>query len=151
MDRRVTRDRSQTFEYLMRAWLIAAVLVAATGCGAYQFPGAGSSPSPAAGTVSGRVLAVPCAPVEQLSSPCAGRPVPKLELDYVAGGSVVGSAITDSSGYYSVTVKPGSYQVKLKTYMRVLSGPLTVSVASGANVVANYVLDSGIRMPVPQQ
>jgi hypothetical protein len=150
-DRRVTPHRPQTFEYLMRAWLIAAVLVAASGCGAYQFPGAGSSPSPATGSVSGRVLAVPCAPVEQLGSPCAGRPVPKLELDYVAGGSVVASALTDSGGYYSITLEPGSYQVKLKTYMRVISGPLTLAISSRSSVVANYVVDSGIRLPAPQQ
>ena len=135
----------------MRALLVAALLVVAAGCGAYQFPGGGSTPSPAAATVSGRVLAVPCAPVEKLGSPCPGRPVPKVEIDYVSGGSVTGSAVTDSNGYYSVKLPAGSYQVKLKTYMRVISGPLTLALASGSSMVANYILDSGIRAPVPQE
>lgn len=135
---------------LMRALFVAGVLAVTTACGAYQFPGAGQTPSPAQGSVSGRVVAVPCAPVERADSPCAGRPVPKVEIDYVAGGSVAAAAVTDSNGYYSVALAPGSYQVKLKTYMRVLSGPLTLSVASGSNVTANYVVDSGIRAPAPQ-
>ncbi|HET9781935.1 MAG TPA: hypothetical protein VFR33_09160 [Candidatus Dormibacteraeota bacterium] len=135
----------------MRALLIAALLSVTAACGAYQFPGGGSTPSPANGSVSGRVLSVPCAPVEQLGSPCTGRPVPKLEIDYISGGSVAASAVTDASGSYSVALAPGSYQVKLKTYMRVLSGPLTLSISPGSNVVANYLVDSGIRAPVPQQ
>jgi hypothetical protein len=38
----------------------------------------------------------------------------------------------------------------MKTYMRVISGPPAVTVAAGSTVVANYVLDSGIRVPAPQ-
>lgn len=135
----------------MRALLVAGLLAATAACGAYQFPGGGSSPSPATGSVSGRVLAAPCAPVERLGSPCPGRPVPKLELDYVSAGSLIASALTDSNGDYSVRLAPGSYQVRLKTYMRVISGPLTLAVSGGSSVVANYLLDSGIRAPVPQQ
>jgi hypothetical protein len=39
----------------------------------------------------------------------------------------------------------------MKTYMRVISGPLNLTVAPGSGTVANYVLDSGIRAPAPQQ
>ena len=133
--------------------VLVALLVAAASCGAYQFPGGNPSPSPTPerGVVSGRVLAVPCAPVEQAGTTCAGRPVPKLELDYVKDGEVAASAVTDSGGAYLVSLAPGTYQVKLKTYMRVISGPLTVEVAPQSSVVANYILDSGIRVPVPQQ
>jgi hypothetical protein len=127
-----------------------AVLLATAACGAYQYPGGNPSPSPETGTVSGRVLAVPCAPVEQAGTTCAGRPVPKLELDYIKDGAVAGSTVTDSGGSYLVSLPPGTYQVKLKTYMRVISGPLTIAIAPGSSLVANYLLDSGIRAPLPQ-
>ena len=150
-DRRVTRHRAQTFGQVMRALLVVGLLAVTAACGAYQFPGGGSSPSPTGGTVSGRVLAVPCSPVEQPGNSCAGRPVAKLELDYTSGGSVTASVVTNSAGYYSIDLEPGSYQVNLKTYLRLISGPLTVSVSNGSSLVANYLLDSGIRVPVPQQ
>ena len=80
-----------------------------------------------------------------------GRPVPKLELDYTRDGAVATRTVTDSGGSYLVSLAPGTYQVSLKTYMRVISGPLTIAVAPGSSQVANYLLDSGIRAPVPQQ
>jgi hypothetical protein len=135
----------------MRALVVLALLVATAACGAYQFPGANPSPSPAGGTVSGRVLAVPCAPVEQQGSTCVGRAVPKLELDYFTDGVVAATTVTDSGGRYRMSLAPGTYEVKLKTYMRVISGPLRLTVGPGSNLVADYLLDSGIRAPVPQQ
>ena len=135
----------------MRIWLLAALLLVTAGCGAYAFPGESPSPAPTTGTVSGRVIAVPCAPVEQQGNACAGRPVPNLELDYVSGQSSVIKAVTDSSGNYSVQLAPGRYAVKMRTYMRVLSGPLDLTIGAGSSTTANYVLDSGIRAPVPQQ
>src|SRR5579864_3875627 len=138
---------------VMRVLVLVALLVAAASCGAYQFPGGNSSPSPTPerGVVSGRVLAVPCAPVEEAGTTCAGRPVPKLELDYIRDGAVAAGAVTDSSGSYLVSLAPGTYQVRMKTYQRVISGPPTISVASRSSQVANYLLDSGIRVPAPQQ
>jgi len=130
----------------MRNALVGVAILLTVGCGAYQFPG--ESPAPAAGTVSGRVLAVPCAPVEKADSQCAGRLVPNLELDYSNGANITEKAVTDANGSYSIALKPGSYAVKLKTYMRVISGPLKIEVAAGSRTVANYVLDSGIRVPV---
>jgi hypothetical protein len=135
----------------MKNWLLAAVILLASGCGAYQFPGEAPSPTPSTGTVSGRVIAVPCAPVEQPGQACAGRPVPQLELDYVVGTSIEARAVTDSAGHYALGLRPGAYNVRMKTYMRVISGPLNLAVAPGSSIVANYVLDTGIRFPVPQQ
>jgi len=133
----------------MRSVLLAGLVMLTCACGAYQFGPA--SPSPSTGTVAGRVIAVPCAPVEQQGNACAGRPVPGLELDYLTGASLAGQTVTDSHGNYSIELKPGTYEVRMKTYMRVISGPLKLAIAPGSNTVANYVLDSGIRMPVPQQ
>ena len=134
---------------MKRLWVVA-VVVAVTGCGAYQFPGGSSSPD-TSGTVQGTVLSVPCAPVEQIDSPCAGRAVGGLAISYVRDGAVAGKAVTDSAGRYSVRLPAGTYAVELDTYMRLISGPSTVTVAAGSSVRADYILDNGIRAPVPQQ
>ena len=138
----------------MRYALLGALLVVTAACGAYAFPGGGPTPTPAAGTVSGSVVSVPCAPVEQAGTTCAGRPVAKLELDFVCDQSTVEkviTAVTDSNGLYSAQLPPGSCTVKFKTYMRYISGPLNLTIQAGASIVANYVFDNGIRVPAPQQ
>ena len=135
----------------MRNALLAALVVLLAGCGAYRFPGSAVSPTPNSGVVSGRVVAVPCAPVEQLGSPCTGRPVAGTEIDYIDGTKVIGRTVTDRNGTYTIRLDPGTYTVKFSTYMRVISGPTKVSVDPGSNTTADYVLDSGIRVPLPQQ
>ncbi len=133
-------------------WLAGVIVLLLTAaCGAYSFPGANPSPSPATGTVSGRVTAVPCRPVEQPGDVCAGRPVPKLEIDYSDGNGRVGRTVTGPNGEYAIVLDTATYAVKLNTYMRVISGPLKVDVVAGTNTTANYLLDSGIRIPLPQQ
>ena len=135
---------------MMRYALLGALLMVTAACGAYAFPGGGPTPTPTTGTVSGKVVSVPCAPVEKLGSPCAGRPVAGLEIDFVCGQSgAVTKALTDSNGNYSVHLSPGTCTVKFRTYMRYISGPLKIAVSAGDNVVANYVLDNGIRGPAP--
>ena len=135
----------------MKIALLAAVVLCVSACGGYQFGGGQPSPTPALGTITGHVVAVPCAPVEQPGKTCAGRPVPNLEIDYLSGTSIEARTLTNASGSYAVALKPGTYAVRFKTYMRVISGPLTVTVAAGSSAMANYILDSGIRVPVPQQ
>lgn len=66
-------------------------------------------------------------------------------------GNVVQSTVTDQIGNYSIQLSPATYQVRFKNYMRIIKGPGSVTVTSDSNVVANYVLDSGIRFPAPQQ
>jgi hypothetical protein len=125
------------------------VLVLVTvACGAYRFPG-GASPSPGVGTVNGTVVAVPCFPVESAGvAQCTGRPVPGVEIDFTSADGT-SRAVTDSGGHYSLTLAGGAWTVHLATYMRVISGPAQVTVVPGSLVSANYVLDSGIRVPVP--
>jgi len=74
-----------------------------------------------------------------------------VEIDYVAGNSVVSRVMTNSRGAYSVDLRPGTYEVKMVTYMRVVSGPTRLTLGAGTQTVADYVLDNGIRAPVPQQ
>ena len=127
--------------------LVLAILALSVACGAYQFPG-GQTPGTA--SVSGRVVAVPCTPVEQAGTECAGRPVEGLQLTF-SNGTETHNAVTDSSGHYSIGLGAGTWEVTIKSYMRIISGPTTLTLAGGSAVTANYVVDSGIRVPVPQQ
>ena len=115
-------------------------------CAGYQFPG---GPAPGSGTVSGQVTVVPCAPVEKVGAPCQGRPAPNVALIFTSSSNGQVIAQTDSAGNYAVELKAGRWAVAIKGYMRIISGPLSVTVEAGASVVANYVLDSGIRLPTP--
>jgi hypothetical protein len=144
----VTSGEPPTFRTSMRNALLGAVLLLVTAaCGAYIFPGSSQG---GVGTVSGTVIAVPCAPVESSANPCMGRPVPGLEIDFT-NGSTTSRTVTDSKGGYSIALNAGTWKVLIPGFMRVMSGPPTVTVTSGAHVIANYVVDSGIRVPVPQQ
>jgi hypothetical protein len=131
----------------MRYALLGALLLATAACGGYEFPGQIASPAPEVGAVGGRVIAVPCGPIEPAPNSCAGRTVPGLEIDYVGAACQPCKAITDAQGNYSTELPPGDYNVKLKTYMRVISGPLKLSIAPGVTTTADYVLDTGIRAP----
>ena len=136
---------------MRNALAVAGLVLLTAACGAYHFPGNSPSPSPETAHVSGIVRSVPCAPVEQAGSTCAGRPVASLEIDYVAGNTVDSRAVTNSSGMYAVDLRTGTYEVKLVTYMRVISGPTKLTLGAGTRTVANYMLDNGIRVPVPAQ
>jgi hypothetical protein len=131
----------------MRNVILAALVLATAACGAYQFPG--TSPA-ATGTVKGTVVAFPCSPVESAGQQCAGRPVAGLEIDF-ASGSGAGKAVTDSTGHFTATLAAETWTVHLVTKMHIISGPPQVTVTSGSTVTATYIVDSGIRVPVPQQ
>jgi hypothetical protein len=132
----------------MRNVLLAALVLVTSACGAYHFPG--NTPA-GTGTVTGTVVAVPCFPVEQAGpQQCAGRPVAGLEIDFTHGDQGA-KAVTDSTGHYSLTLASETWLVHIATRMRIISGPAQVNVTPGSTVSANYVLDSGIRVPVPQQ
>jgi hypothetical protein len=143
----VTSGPAAALGVVMRNVLLAVLVLMAAACGAYQLPG--SSPA-STGTVSGTVVAVPCSPVEAAGQQCAGRPVADLEIDFTHGGAGA-KAMTDSTGHYSVTLASETWLVHVATRMRVISGPAQVNVPAGSAVSASFVLDSGIRVPVPQQ
>jgi hypothetical protein len=132
----------------MRNMLLGALVLVTAACGAYQFPSA--SPSTGTGNISGHVSAVPCGPVEPGGGACAKRLIAGVEIDY-SDGRNSGTAVTDSMGAYSIDLAAGTWKVTLKTYMRIITGPTVVTVAAGSHIVADYVLDTGIRVPVPQQ
>ena len=82
--------------------------------------------------------------------PCTRTPGPGLEVDFTTGNTTK-AAITDSTGHYSIELTPGTWQVQIKGYRDIMSGPRSVTVSAGSTVTADCVVDSGIRVPVPQQ
>jgi hypothetical protein len=124
--------------------LIVVLLLLTAACGAYRFPG---GPPPGMGTVTGMVTVMPCGPVEPAQpgiAPCKMKPAAGLEVDF-SGDGIVTSTRTDGDGRYTIQLAEGTYKVSVKNYMRVISGPPAVTVKAGQTVVADYVLDSGIR------
>ena len=140
----VTYAGRPAFRPSMRSLLIALLLLATAACGAYRFPGEAATGT---GTVSGHVVAVPCSPVAQVQPDCAGRPVAGVQIDFIGGDSTV-STRTNPNGDYSVELAAGTWKVSFKGYMRIISGPASVTVKAGSKAVANYVVDSGIRVPI---
>ena len=130
---------------VLTAALVACVALSA--CGGYHFPGGGSSGG--TGTVTGKVVAVPCAPVERADSPCPGRPVPGIVLTFTSSSKEQVTATTDPAGSYAVELQAGTWTVAFKSFMRIISGPTSITVDAGGSLVANYVVDSGIRLPQP--
>jgi hypothetical protein len=142
----------------MRNSLLVVLLVATAACGAYRFPG----PAGGSGTVSGRVIATPCGPVEPIAQKCLGGPspdcvpnspngslcgtwpMPGLELVFTNGGASL-TAKTDSGGDYSIELPSGTWTVDTTSYVRIVTGPRTLSVSAGSSIVADYVVDTGIR------
>jgi hypothetical protein len=59
--------------------------------------------------------------------------------------------VTDSTGRFTAALAAGTWTVHLVTTLHIVSGPQELTVVSGSTVTANYILDSGIRVPVPQQ
>ena len=116
----------------------AAVLIAAA-CAAPPYTG-----TQAVGTVTGRVLAWPCAPVEFAGSPCPGRPVPGVHIEFSRDGATMGETVSDGTGTYSIQLPPGTYTVLLKN-VGLVKKPYQVTVVGGQVSNQDLVFDSGIR------
>ena len=141
-----------------------ALLLVTAACGAYRFP---SQPPGGTGTVSGQVLAtfgcpvngagdtmcvqppVPqpavCAPSAPIKNGCGPTPVAGFELTFTNGATTT-IATTDSTGSYSIELATGTWTVSTNNKMRIVSGPTTLTITAGASIVANYVVESMIRV-----
>src|SRR3989442_14365095 len=102
----------------MKAFLLALLVLATAACAAYHFPGGGHVET---GTVSGKVTAVPCAPVEAGPSTCLARPVPGVEINFSAQGGT-GSTRPDGEGFFSVRLAAGKWKGGLPGYARAPNG-----------------------------
>jgi len=127
---------------LVRIVLVALLMVATAACSGYRFPGAAPAGT---GTVGGRVTVVPCAPIEPTTQPCKVGPGSGVEIDFTSERTTV-AAHADADGAYSVELPAGTWKVSFKGYLRIIKGPLTVTVNPGSSVVADFVVDSGIRV-----
>src|SRR2546428_9094517 len=67
----VTSGQRAALGLLMKAFLLALLVLVTAACAAYHFPGGGHVET---GTVSGKVTAVPCAPVEAGASTSLAQP-----------------------------------------------------------------------------
>jgi hypothetical protein len=167
----VTYLRRRSLTLPMRNWLLVVLVVmsvvTAAACGAYRFPGPGNG----SGTVSGQVIATTCGPVGPVGPvaqpcltykmqdcmpkspngpPCGVWPVRGLELVFT-NQDVSLSTKTDSTGAYSMELPAGTWAVKTGSYMRIISGPETLVVSARAKIVADYVVDTGIRITAGSQ
>jgi hypothetical protein len=106
-------------------------------------------PSPAAGNVSGKVVAGPTCPVE--SSPpdphCAPRQVAGATLVIQdAAGHTVATVVSDATGAFSLSLPPGDYVLVAQPVGGLMgtAPPLSFSVA-GSPVELTVGYDTGIR------
>src|SRR6476646_7964809 len=106
----VTSADRAAFCLEMRKLLLVAILVATAACGAYHFPGTGDG----SGTVSGKVTAYPCGPVEPAVGSCMPGSttdcLPKSPSDGSSCGPwpMPGVALTFKNGTTSVGAKTTS-------------------------------------------
>jgi len=121
--------------------LIACVLAAVlAGCGA----GPSSSP-PSAGTVSGHVQLRACGGAYPAAGEtgCTTDPYPDATLTFalnqLAGTGSVETVTTDSSGFYRVDLKAGTYTVRATGGGKPASGSQQVIVTAGTTVTADLV------------
>jgi hypothetical protein len=120
--------------------LIELVELLLAGCN--QQPDAGSQASFVVGTVS----AGPVLPVERVGRPNT-RPLAGAAVEALRGGDVVAAGRSDDRGRYRLSVRPGTYVIRVIPPGRFLSTepPKTVTVPAGETLVVNFLLDTGIR------
>ena len=130
--------------FLILAGLVAGVLTTAA-CGAYSFPpGAAQT-----GHVAGSVTVYPCAPVQQAGQQCAGKVGSGLAIIFTDSSQTTTTIIVEANGTYAADLAAGTWKVSFKGVARIMKGPDTIAVPAGGSVVADYVIDSGIRLPGP--
>ena len=75
---------------------------------------------------------------------CGQRPITGIQL-FFSSGSTTFATKTDSSGFYSIDLQAGTWSVSTRSIMRIIGGPQTLVVKAGDTIVADYLVDTGIR------
>jgi hypothetical protein len=133
----------------MRIALLVGLLIGTVACGNYRYP----EPVNETGTVHGLVTSSSCfgpcpmdlaCPPQPASPACEQRPMVGLGLVF-AKGNINFVAKTDSAGAYSINLPVGTWSVTTAAIARIISGPQTLEVKAGTSIVADFIVDTGIR------
>jgi hypothetical protein len=127
---------------LRRCLAVSGTSLLLTACGTSQHPEPAAAPARLVGTV----LAGPTCPVEQAGSPCPDSPVSGAIVRLVGDGKVLGRALTDARGAFTLEAPPGSYVVKATNvggYRAHSSKPVALMAKAPTTVTLH--LDTGIR------
>lgn len=111
------------------------------GCG----DGAASS-SHSRGRLRGTVMRGPTSPVCSQGTPCS-EPASGAQLVFARGGQTVARVVVAKNGGYSVSLRPGSYDVSVATHslMSRKVAPGTAHVVGGRTRTVDFQIDTGIR------
>ena len=133
----------------MRLVLVVGLLIATSACANYRYPG----PVNETGAVQGHVTASNCSgpcPASLVCPPpapgkqCGEQPVGGLGLIFTNGNTSF-VAKTDSAGAYSINLPVGTWSVATAPITRIVSGPQTLEVKAGTSIVADFIVDTGMR------
>jgi len=102
------------------------------------------------GRVKGTVFLGPQCPVETVESPCPDLPLADVEVQLTAGDEVVGTAVSDADGRFTIEIEPGSYMLSAvldaePPASMLFAKPVSVTVVANGTVEANLLVDTGIR------
>lgn len=130
----------------MKRLPLIAVLALLAGCGG-SAPG---SDGAELGRVQGTVFLGPQCPVETVESPCPDLPLADVEVQLTAGDEVVGTAVSDANGRFTIEIEPGSYLLGAVLEAEppasmLFAKTVSVTVVVNGTVEANLLVDTGIR------
>jgi hypothetical protein len=94
----------------------------------------------------GVVTRGPTTPVCEVGTPCS-KPAPGVVLVFARAGVVVARIRTGAGGRYRLSLRPGTYAVRVAPQPRIGSGmrPSTVVVRRVPTQRVDFAIDTGIR------
>ena len=130
----------------MKRLPLVAVLALLVACG-QAAPG---SDGAELGRVEGTVFLGPQCPVEAVESPCPDLPLADVQVQLTAGDEVVGTAVSDADGRFTIEIEPGSYMLGAVLEAEppasmLFAKPVSVTVVANETIEANLLVDTGIR------
>jgi hypothetical protein len=98
------------------------------------------------GRIEGTVTAGPTCPVEREGEPCEDRPVSGASVIVSdEDGKDVAEATTDQDGRFSITIKPGTWNVTARTEKAMSCDGQLVEVTEADDAEVDISCDTGIR------
>jgi len=130
----------------MKRFRLVAVLTLLVACGR----SAAGSDGAELGRIEGTVFLGPQCPVETLESPCPDLPLADVEVRLTTGDEIVGTAVSDADGRFTIEIEAGSYTLRAvleadPPASMLFAKPVPVMVVANEVVEANLLVDTGIR------